>query len=633
MPVDRMPFGLIQYQLQFYSNSNTKKISIPDDYYQWLETLDAEFEDRLGRLIRGPMWSSLPSSDVGDPLKARVNIAAVSKRTIQRRTSTSEFTTTPKIQTPAVKSITESNPNGRFWLKLDGTDVKESLQHSVKDIWNGDVDLNDGQLDVLRTEYQSRLTWINSIHSTTEEDLKTCLETGLVNLELDERFLQDAFKKATNDFRKKMNQKTANSETLKGLNWEVVECNILLQQCLAFMSTFKSDSVSRAAIKSTSQEFQIYLKNLFKKKRTAATHILVIAISDEQRNVKPYALPIQYLPYRSLRDQYVRDITAPIKNALTQAGINVVGLVTDGEFNSLRTQGDTGLLHTWQLVHDSKEVVRKMSKGTLESMLTYAGDDDTCNGIPFAELPNNYIPSHVLVDIVDMLNDGLTFEDSIVYLRGKLVPEGYTPYPFGKDTPESSIDRLRSLVSTYVYRHTVTTLRSEGGDFSQHLYVPEIDKTTCQQYHERGDHNHILKRIATSTRECRYQELDPEAFDKALLDPRAGLSRAALTGQRPQSVEDAEKLLSYHVAACMQRNGFDCEAEYVSTVAAWHEASDGRGMGQLRRCKATYKMLNYIVADLMPWYQENYDFTYIDVNRFINDAVNCIMNQYKCTST
>ncbi|OWF45548.1 hypothetical protein KP79_PYT07067 [Mizuhopecten yessoensis] len=38
-------------------------------------------------------------------------------------------------------------------------------------------------------------------------------------------------------------------------------------------------------------------------------------------------------------------------------------------------------------------------------------------------------------------------------------------------------------------------------------------------------------------------------------------------------------------------------------------------MGQLRRCKANYQMLNYILADLMPWYEENYDFTYIDVNR------------------
>ena len=43
--------------------------TIPEDYYQWLETLDTEFEDRLGRLIRGPMWSGLPKCDVGDPLK------------------------------------------------------------------------------------------------------------------------------------------------------------------------------------------------------------------------------------------------------------------------------------------------------------------------------------------------------------------------------------------------------------------------------------------------------------------------------------------------------------------------------------------------------------------------------------
>lgn len=74
-----------------------------------------------------------------------------------------------------------------------------------------------------------------------------------------------------------------------------------------------------------------------------------------------------------------------------------------------------------------------------------------------------------------------------------------------------------------------------------------------KEHHERGDHNHILKRIAGSTRECRYQALDPEVFDRAMLDPMTGLSHAALTGQRPQSVEDAERLLSYHVAASMQK--------------------------------------------------------------------------------
>lgn len=48
------------------------QIPIPDDYYKWLETLDAEFEDRLGRLIRGPMWSGMPSEDIGDPLKVKI---------------------------------------------------------------------------------------------------------------------------------------------------------------------------------------------------------------------------------------------------------------------------------------------------------------------------------------------------------------------------------------------------------------------------------------------------------------------------------------------------------------------------------------------------------------------------------
>ena len=129
-------------------------------------------------------------------------------------------------------------------------------------------------------------------------------------------------------------------------------------------------------------------------------------------------------------------------------------------------------------------------------------------------------------------------------------------------------------MSTYIYRNNVNKLKRQGRDFSRHLYVPEVDKITGKKFHERGDHNHILKRITESARECRFQNLDPEAFDKAMMYPRAGLSHSALTGQRPQSVEDAEKLLSYHVAASMQRNGYDMEADYVSTIATRHEASD-----------------------------------------------------------
>lgn len=108
------------------------------------------------------------------------------------------------LQQPVIDTLKETNPSGRFWIKLDGTGVKEALQHFAKDKWDGDVDVID----------------------------------------------------------------------------------------------------------------------FYKKKRSAATHILVLAVSDER---KPYTIPVQYIPYKSLRDQYIRDITAPLKKTLTDAGLEVVG--------------------------------------------------------------------------------------------------------------------------------------------------------------------------------------------------------------------------------------------------------------------------------------------------------------------
>ncbi|CAC5378339.1 unnamed protein product [Mytilus coruscus] len=264
---------------------------------------------------------------------------------------------------------------------------------------------------------------------------------------------------------------------------------------------YRNCSMYKDLLKSIKNDFFTYLKNLFKKKRTAASHVLVIAILDERRNKKPYPLPIHYIPYKSLRDQQVRDLTIPIKKAMTEAGMKVVGTVTDGEFNSLRSQGDTGPLHIWQLIHDCRE------------------------------------------------------------------------------------------------RHS-SKMKQESSDFTCYLYVPEVYPATNTIHYERGDHNHILKPIATSTRGCKNASLDPEAFDKAMMDKNTGLTHASLTGQRSQSVEDAEKL--YQVAVSMEQNNFDKEAEYVRTIAGWHEASDGRDLSQLQRSKFNYQMLNYIIDDFIP---------------------------------
>jgi len=68
-----------------------------------------------------------------------------------------------------------------------------------------------------------------------------------------------------------------------------------------------------------------YLRNLFKKKRSPATHVLVTMISDEKRNRKPYALPVRYIPYRTIKDQFVRDLNKELKEKMVERGLHVVG--------------------------------------------------------------------------------------------------------------------------------------------------------------------------------------------------------------------------------------------------------------------------------------------------------------------
>ena len=174
-----------------------------------------------------------------------------------------------------------------------------------------------------------------------------------------------------------------------------------------------------------------------------------------------------------------------------------------------------------------------------------------------------------------------------------MVPPGYVPNSFKPNVPESYLDKLRTVVATYRYRHKLKEYKEEGIDFSCYLYVPEVNPTTGEVFHEREDHCHILKRIWKHTREGGPDFCDVTSFDAAMMDPSTGLTHAALLGERKQSVTDAEKMLSYLVAKFLREHGYEREAYYVETVAGWHEAADGRGLTELERsrkklCHAQY---------------------------------------------
>ena len=154
-------------------------------------------------------------------------------------------------------------------------------------------------------------------------------------------FLDSGFQEAVEEYKKKFNSATTPEETLKNANWNVVEFQTLLQQSqrlrqeyevqlgqLEYMAsaTPRAFRVVKSAIRDVNLDAKMYLRNLFKKRRRAATHILVLMLSDERRHKKPYALPVRFVPYRSLRDQYVCDLTKSIKEHMTQRGLALVGM-------------------------------------------------------------------------------------------------------------------------------------------------------------------------------------------------------------------------------------------------------------------------------------------------------------------
>ena len=212
-----------------------------------------------------------------------------------------------------------------------------------------------------------------------------------------------------------------------------------------------------------------------------------------------------------------------------------------------------------------------------------------------------------------MMENGATLQSAIEESRLSLLPPGFKPFSFRRDVQETYVDCLRSLVATLYYRYQVAFWKEQGVDFTAHLYFPEINSVSSLEFHERGDHNHILERIAGHTREGKCNSIDYTVFDDAMRDKNTGLTHAALVRLRKQSVGDAERLLSFHVADFLWKNGHKKEAEYVQVIADWHESSDGRGLSQLQRCRNNYKMLNYLLDELMPWHRTAYDFSFIDI--------------------
>ena len=104
---------------------------------------------------------------------------------------------------------------------------------------------------------------------------------------------------------------------------------------------------------------------------------------------------------------------------------------------------------------------------------------------------------------------------------------------------------------------------------------------------------------------------------EALGDASTGLTYAALSGIRPQSVDDAERLFSSGVISFLKKNNYSNEANYITAVHNWRRASDERGLSDPERKAYNTELLDLILDDLMPWHRlpGMRDFSLIEVTR------------------
>ena len=83
-------------------------------------------------------------------------------------------------------------------------------------------------------------------------------------------------------------------------------------------------NISPSSIQPKLMNIMYIWKTCTKKKRMAATHALVVMVSDEERKRKPYAISVQYVPYQSITDQQARWIAHEVKLKMIEEDLTVI---------------------------------------------------------------------------------------------------------------------------------------------------------------------------------------------------------------------------------------------------------------------------------------------------------------------
>ena len=120
-------------------------------------------------------------------------------------------------------------------------------------------------------------------------------------------------------------------DELKRVNNEgrqlLVQCQTMKERHAITEGSVVSENIPRQLSDLRSKTTQ-FVKGATRFMRTAATHLLVFMISHESRDRKPYALPVQCLPYTGMSEANIRGLANKLIQEMVKRGMKVAGTVS-----------------------------------------------------------------------------------------------------------------------------------------------------------------------------------------------------------------------------------------------------------------------------------------------------------------
>ena len=239
-------------------------------------------------------------------------------------------------QVAALKKIRDSNKNGRWWIKADACDMRRGLRESMRHEWAGDSDLGDGELEALYQEYMNKRGFYSGLGiKERRQQVEADLRLVISGLDLDLKMLEDGDKEANEKYATKQRQSNASEDSLFALAWECEGYKTLLNMNKELKS-YTTSLHSRISANLTGgniagdlsnlrKRLIQYVQSLYSKKRDAASHLMVFMIADEKRDLKPYVVPVRFLPYHSVTDNRLRELRDELRTTMVNLGMVVVG--------------------------------------------------------------------------------------------------------------------------------------------------------------------------------------------------------------------------------------------------------------------------------------------------------------------